>query len=71
MVTDVMMPNMNGKQLSEALLARYPELKVLYISGYPDNQIVTDAADDSDGAFLQKPFTALELGRKVRQVLET
>lgn len=69
-VTDMMMPRMNGKELADRLHAQNPGLKILYISGYRDNPIVDDAIEQSQGAFLAKPFTALELGQKVREVLE-
>ena len=70
-VTDMMMPRMNGKELAEQLHVQDPDLKVLYISGYKDNPVVQNLMTDSEGDFLAKPFTALELGQKVRQVLET
>lgn len=69
-VTDVMMPRMNGRQLSDALLARQPDLRVLFISGYTGDAIADRGLIDSSMAFLQKPFTVESLQRKVREVLD-
>jgi len=69
LVTDVVMPQMNGRQLAERFLAERPALKVLYMSGYTDEPV---NADDASGAaaFLQKPFTPDVLARTVRDVLD-
>jgi two-component system cell cycle sensor histidine kinase/response regulator CckA len=68
-VTDVVMPKMRGGELAERLRSRRPGLKVLFMSGYPDGQDAIGAGD-AGSSFLQKPFTVVELGRKVRELLD-
>jgi hypothetical protein len=67
LVTDMVMPDMGGRELAERLLASRPEARVLYISGYTD---MGHGALTEDMAFLQKPFTIEGLSRKVREVLD-
>src|SRR6185436_9531596 len=57
LVTDMIMPGMNGRTLAETLRISCPELKVLYISGYTENLLAPDASFGPGTAFLQKPFT--------------
>jgi two-component system, cell cycle sensor histidine kinase and response regulator CckA len=70
LITDVVMPGMSGRELSAQLCASYPQTKVLYLSGYTEDAIVTEGVLDSGTAFLQKPFTLQMLSRKVREVLD-
>jgi DNA-binding response OmpR family regulator len=71
LVTDVMMPVMNGKELAQRLCTLRPEIKVLFISGYRREEIFPVDACEEIVDWLPKPFTALEFNRKVRQVLDS
>jgi len=70
LVTDVVMPQMNGRQLAERLRSSRPEMEILYMSGYTDNAIDPGGVLEPGIAFLQKPITPLSLTRMVRQVLD-
>jgi two-component system, cell cycle sensor histidine kinase and response regulator CckA len=64
LITDIMMPGMSGRKMAECLVARRPDMKVLYVSGYGDAQAQNAAH------FLQKPFTTEELATKIREMLK-
>jgi two-component system NtrC family sensor kinase len=71
LLTDVVLPaGMNGRQLADAVLARRPGVKVLYITGYTRNAIIHHGRLDPDIALLTKPFTADALARKLRRILD-
>jgi len=67
-VSDVVMPGMNGPALIELLLLLQPDLKVLYMSGYANDALVHHDVVERGFVFLQKPFSPLELVRKVREL---
>lgn len=69
LVSDVVLPGMNGKELSECLQTTRSNLKVLFISGYTANVVLNAGAPVGGVEFLRKPFTPDELAAKVRQVL--
>jgi CheY-like chemotaxis protein len=69
LITDVIMPGMNGKQLSQRLTELRPDLKVLFVSGYTDTVFGSELLADGS-KFLQKPFSAPVLAKKVREVLD-
>src|ERR1700678_1962022 len=64
LITDMVMPGMSGRKMAECLVARRPEMKVLYVSGYGD------AKADDEAHFLQKPFSTEELANKIRELLK-
>jgi two-component system cell cycle sensor histidine kinase/response regulator CckA len=70
LVTDVVMPEMGAGELADQLLAQRPDMKILFISGYTNDEVVRRGAKQKEAAFIQKPFTAEELMRKVREVLD-
>jgi two-component system cell cycle sensor histidine kinase/response regulator CckA len=70
MVTDVVMPEMSGRELEERLKPSHPDMKVLFMSGYTHKGIVHHGELVPGTAFLQKPFTPDALARKVREVLD-
>jgi two-component system cell cycle sensor histidine kinase/response regulator CckA len=71
MVTDVVMPEIGGRELAQRLSPLHPDMKILFVSGYTDNAIVEHGVLDPDVFFLQKPFTPPLLGRKVRKILDS
>jgi FixJ family two-component response regulator len=70
LLTDVVMPGMNGRALARELLPRYPGMKVLYMSGYTDSFISGHGVLEPGTHLLHKPFTEEVLLRKVREVLD-
>ena len=70
-VIDVVMPGINGKQLSYKIYDFYPNIKIIFISGYADESVVQHGVLESGVEFLHKPFSVESLGQKVRQVLDT
>ena len=70
MITDVVMPGMNGNQLAEELRSSRPGMRVLFISGYPEDAIAHHGVLDAGKAFLQKPCPAAVLLRTVREMLD-
>jgi PAS domain S-box-containing protein len=70
LVTDVVMPGMNGRLLSEKLVAAQPSMRVLFMSGYTDDAVIARGVIEPGTAFLQKPFGADRLAQKVRELLD-
>lgn len=70
LMTDVVMPEMNGKDLAKNLLSLYPDLKRLFMSGYTANVIAHHGVLDEGVNFIQKPFSMDDLAAKIRDVLD-
>jgi CheY-like chemotaxis protein len=70
LLTDVVMPQISGKEVADRVTAVTPGLKVLFMSGYTDEAIVHHGVLDANVEFIQKPFTPLALARRVREVLD-
>ena len=70
LITDVIMPEMNGRELSEQLQLLYPDLKILFTSGYTANVIAHRGILEEDVCFIPKPFSKKDLAVKIREVLD-
>jgi CheY-like chemotaxis protein len=71
LITDVIMPDMNGKSLYMRIAEKYPHTKVLYMSGYADSTFTQNGILEEGTAYIQKPFSAAGLAGKVREVLDS
>jgi len=69
LLTDVVMPGMNGVELSRKLRAQYPRMKVVYASGYADSVMLRHGVTDTGAAFIPKPYGPAVLAKKIREVL--
>ncbi|MFW6415301.1 MAG: response regulator, partial [Thermodesulfobacteriota bacterium] len=70
LLTDIIMPDMNGKDLFEQISRKFPQAKALYMSGYPENVISNHGILDRGVNFIQKPFSVQDLCLKVRELLD-
>lgn len=68
-ISDVIMPGMNGPEMVEKILAQYPDIKVIFISGYTEDALSKDQLDNHQVNFLAKPFTLKQLASKVKEVI--
>ena len=71
LLTDVVMPRLGGRELSEILQSSHPNMKQIFMSGYTDDAVVRYGIKDASVTFLQKPFTMTALAKRVREVLAT
>jgi FixJ family two-component response regulator len=71
LLTDVVMPRMGGRELSEILQSSHPNMKQIFMSGYTDDAVVRYGIRDAGVMFLQKPFTMTALAKRVREALAT
>jgi len=70
LMTDVVMPEMNGRDLSGQITDLYPDIRLLFMSGYTANVIAHHGVLDDGVAFIQKPFSMADMTEKVRKVLD-
>jgi PAS domain S-box-containing protein len=71
LLTDVVLPGLDGRQIAERLLQTRPQVRVLYMSGYTDHAVIHNGVLEPGIAYLQKPLTPRTLGQKLREVLQT
>jgi CheY-like chemotaxis protein len=70
LVTDVIMPKMNGKELADKIAEAHPNLKILFVSGYTDEMIARHGVLEAGVEFIQKPFSSANLANKVYQLIK-
>jgi two-component system cell cycle sensor histidine kinase/response regulator CckA len=70
LITDVVMPGMSGRQLSDHLRIQFPNLKILFVSGYTDDAVVRHGVEDSSDRLLLKPFTPAELAQRIKTLFD-
>ncbi len=69
-MTDVVMPQMGGRELAEKLTAKLPNLKILFTSGYTDDAVVRHGVIETNTNFIQKPFSPESLATKIKLILD-
>jgi DNA-binding NtrC family response regulator len=70
MLTDLIMPHMSGRELSEKINGLHPETKVMFMSGYSNNLLSKEQVLDPKHVLLQKPFRLTTLGQRIRETLD-
>ncbi|MDG1852461.1 MAG: response regulator, partial [Gammaproteobacteria bacterium] len=69
LITDVMMKGMNGGELADLITKKYPGILVLYISGYPEDELVLQGIQRGTESFLAKPFSPVQLLNRINQIM--
>jgi len=70
LLTDIVMPNMDGRELAERISKLCPKIRIMFMSGYVGDATILQAVQDAGARFLEKPFTRASLARKVREAFE-
>ena len=70
LITDVMLPGLSGRDLAHQIQELKPTIPILFISGYSDDAVERHGNLDAGTHFLQKPFTPIQLGKKIREILD-
>ncbi len=70
LITDLIMPELNGKELAEKVRERFPSLPIIFISGYIDTHIIHNDVVKKEFNFIQKPFSVQTLAKKIRDTLD-
>lgn len=70
LLIDVVMPDINGRELAERIKALHPRVKVLFMSGYTDDEVVRRGVQMAKVEFMAKPFSSVTLAAKVREILD-
>lgn len=70
LLTDVVMPGMSGRELGEQLSARYPAIRLLFMSAYTEDEVILQGVRVAEVSFIPKPFTVEGLRSKVREILD-
>jgi CheY-like chemotaxis protein len=69
LLTDVVMPGLGGKELAAQVASRYPNTRILYMTGYTDDEVLRRGILDEGRALILKPFSPTDLLRKIRSIL--
>ncbi len=70
LVTDVILPGKKGPDLAKTIKVIYPQVKILFISGYPEDRLSAQAVFEGEINFLSKPFAPFSLAKKIREILD-
>jgi two-component SAPR family response regulator len=71
LITDMVMPEMNGNELAEKIKNFVPDIRILFTSGYTEERIQVDGIIDDRVQFIQKPYSTHSLGKIVREILDS